>query len=216
MFRAPEPWTDVLHIVGDRVHRPTHHRRHVAPPGWLTAHGLAVTHVQHPEPAELRRRRVTAPVSQIQLGCLRPTQPPPIDDLEQGGVPIGGQSALALSLDRALDLVVGVVQELLQLLAGERSRLRIALVVVEMGDGVPLVADRHRVLARPELGLACGDPAVSTVAEVLAEQAQIRLVAPNRRRRQVLLPGQRLCPLLNVRRPPPPRVLVGERDELSH
>ena len=108
---------------------------------------------------------------------------------------------------------IGIVQETLQLLAGERPRLRPALIPVEVGDRVPLMADRHRVHTWPELVLAGRGPAIPAIAEVLAEQPQIRLVAPDRRRSQTLLRHQRLRPLIHVRRNPAPRVLVGELQE---
>jgi len=77
MIHGTEPRTDVLDVVGDRVDGPAHHRGDVAPPRRLPAHRLAVTDMQHPEPTELRRRRVTAPVGQIQLRGLGAPQPQP-------------------------------------------------------------------------------------------------------------------------------------------
>jgi len=110
-------------------------------------------------------------------------------------------------------LVVGVVQEPLQLFARERTGLRVALVVVQVRDGVPLVADRHR--ERAERLLARRGPAVAGVGQVLAEQAKICLVAADRRGRQVVLGGQGQRPLVHVRRTPLPREVVGERQEAA-
>src|SRR5215469_4025703 len=45
----------------------------------------------------------------------------------------------------AVNLLIGVIQEPLQLLAGERPRLRVAPAVVQVRDGVLRMADRHRV-----------------------------------------------------------------------
>ena len=118
MLLAAEAGPDVVDVVGDGLHRPAHHRRHVAPPRRLPTHRLAVAHVQHPEPAELRRRRVAAPVNDIQLRRLGAPQPPAVDHLEQRRVPVGGQRALAFRPHRALDLLVGVVEEPLQLRRG--------------------------------------------------------------------------------------------------
>ena len=216
MLLAAEAGPDVVDVVGDRLHRPAHHRGHVAASRRLAAHRLAVAHVQHPEPAELRRRRVAAPVNDIQLRRLGAPQPPRVNHLEQRRVPVGGQCALAFRPHRTVDLLVGVVEEPLQLLAGERAGLRIALVVVEMRDRVPLVADRHRMHPWPELLLTHRSPAVAGVAEVLAEQPQIGLVAADRRRRQMRLRHQRLRPLVDMPRQPTPRVLVGELDEPAH
>src|SRR5664280_2831461 len=53
------------------------------PPRRLPTHRLAIADVQHPVPAELRRRRITAPVGQIELGRLGPSQPPGVDDFER-------------------------------------------------------------------------------------------------------------------------------------
>src|SRR5437773_2734429 len=81
-------------------------------------------------------------------------------------------------------LPVGVIQEGLQLLAGERAGFRAALIVVEMRDRVPLVADRHRKGA--ERILAGNRPAIAAVADVLAEQPKIRLITADRGRSQML------------------------------
>ena len=43
MLLAAEAGPDVLDVVGDRLHRPAHHRRHVAASRRLPAHRLAVT-----------------------------------------------------------------------------------------------------------------------------------------------------------------------------
>jgi hypothetical protein len=216
MLLAAEARPNVVDVVGDRLHRPAHHRRHVAAARRLPTHRLAVAHVQHPEPAELRRRRITAPVKDIQLRRLSAAQPPGVDHFEQRRVPVGRQRALAFRAHRALDLLVGVVEEPLQLLTGERSRFGIALIVVQVGDRVPLVADRHRMHPRPELLLAHSDPAVTGVAQVFAEQPQVGLVAADRRGRQMRLGHQRQGPLVHVPGQPLPRVLVGEPDEPAH
>ena len=187
MVRAAEPGPDVFRVIGYRFHCPGHHRRDVAATRRLAAHRLAVTDVQHPVPAELRSRRVTPPVGQIEPGGLRAAQPPPVDHLEQRGVPVGGQRPLPLRRHHAVDLLVGVVQEPLQFLAGERPGFRAALVLVQVCDGVPLMADGHRVHARPELALTRCRPAIPPVSEVLAEQPQVGLVAADRRRGQVAL-----------------------------
>ena len=72
------------------------------------------------------------------------------------------------------------------------------------------MTDRHRIGARPELALARRGPAIPAIAQVLAEQPQIRLVTPDRRQGQPPLSHQQLRPLLHLRRAPVPRVLVGE------
>jgi hypothetical protein len=168
MLGAAEPRPDVVHVVEHRLHRPAHHRSDVAAARWLAAFGLAIADVEHAVPAELRRRRVAPEVNDVQLRRLRPTQPPPIQHLEQRRVPVRRERTLALGPDRPLHLLIGVVEEPLQLVPGERACLRIALVVVEMRDRVPLVADRHRVGA--EQLLALHRPAVAAISEILAEQ----------------------------------------------
>ena len=213
---AAEPGPDVLDVVGDRLHRPAHHRGHVPPPRRLPLLRLAVADVQHPVPAELRGRRVAAPVRQVQLRRLGAAQAPPVHDLEQRRVPVGRQRALPPPPHRAVDLLVGVVEEPLHLLAGERPGLRVALVVVQVRDGVPLVADRHRVLPGAELLLARRRPAVPAVHEELGELPQRALVGADRRRGQVLLGGQVQRPLVHVARRPLPRVLPGELAEPAH
>jgi hypothetical protein len=64
---AAELRPDVLDIVGDRIHRPAHHRGDVPAARRLAPLGLAVADVQHPTPAELRRGRVPAPVRDVEL-----------------------------------------------------------------------------------------------------------------------------------------------------
>jgi hypothetical protein len=213
---AAEPGPDVLDVVGDSLHRPAHHRGHVPPPRRLALLRLAVADAQHPVPAELRGRRVAAPVRQVQLRRLRAAQAPPVHDLEQSRVPVGRQRAFPPSLHRAVDLLVGIIEEPLHLLVGERPGLRVALVVVEVRDGVPLVADRHRMLAGAELLLARRRPAVPSVHEELGELPQRALVGPDRRRGQALLSGQVQRPLVHAGRRPLPRVLPGELAEPAH
>src|SRR6476661_8855870 len=108
-------------------------------------------------------------------------------------------------------LLVGVVQEPLQLIPRERPGLTVALVLVQVRNRVPLVTDRHR--KRAERLLARPDPAIPTIGQILAEQPRIGLIAADRRRREMVLGGQRQRPLIHVRRTPLPRKLVGECQE---
>jgi hypothetical protein len=78
------------------------------------------------------------------------------------------------------------------------------------------MADGHRMGTGPERLLARRSPAVAGVGEVLAEEPQVDLVAPDRGRCEVPFPTQRQGPLLDMARPPTPRVLVGERQEPPH
>ena len=54
----------------------------------------------------------------------------------------------------AADLLIGVVEERLQLLDGERPLDRVTLGLLDVHRGVPLVAHLHRVGAEPHLALA--------------------------------------------------------------
>ncbi len=157
----PEPRADVLDVVGDRLHRPAHHRQHFPPPRRLSPLRLAVADVQRAVTAEPGCPRVAAEVGHVQPGRLSPAQPPPVDHLKDRRVAVGCQGALAPGPHRPLNLLISVVHEPLQLLAGERPRLRPALVVVQARDRVPLVADRHRMPPRTERLLARCRPPVA-------------------------------------------------------
>ena len=47
--------------------------------------------------------------------------PPPVDHLEQRGIPVSGQRPLASGVHGSVDLIIGVIQECPQLLTGERA-----------------------------------------------------------------------------------------------
>ena len=81
-------------------------------------------------------------------------QPPPVDHLEQRRVPVGSQPPFRLAAHRAVHLVIGVIQERLQLLPGQRPPLRPALMVGHMRRGVPLMEHLHRPRPDPLLALA--------------------------------------------------------------
>src|SRR5258707_6214134 len=115
-----------------------------------------------------------------------------------------------------IEATPGVVQEPLHLLAGERPRLRIALVVIEVSDRVPLMRDRHRIPAGTERLFTRLRPTVPAVHQELAELAQRALVAADRGRRQMLLGHQVQRPLVHVPRRPSPRILTGEIAEPAH
>jgi hypothetical protein len=169
MIREPEPGPHVLHVVGHRLNCPAHHGGDITPPGRLPFLRLAVPDVQHPVPAGLRGRRVPAGIRQAQLGRLGAPQPPPVDHLEQGRVPVSGQGALPPGPGCSFHLAVGAIQEPLQLLAGKRPGLGTALVVVDVSDRVPLMGDRHRMPPRAERLPARNRPAVPAVDQELTE-----------------------------------------------
>src|SRR5699024_7692865 len=84
-----------------------------------------------------------------------------------------------------LDAVVGHREELLELAVGECSPLRAALVVDQVRERVPLVAD---LLWRGSEALVTVDrPSVPRIGEVVAEQANDGVIAANRRGRRRLL-----------------------------
>src|SRR5207253_10245894 len=95
-------------------------------------------------------------------------QPERISGLEQSRVPERRQPALAaLPADRC-DLLVGVVEDRLQLPDGERALGGLSLGLLAVHRGVPLVADLDR--ARAEPGLAFPRPLVGRVDEVCTER----------------------------------------------
>ncbi|WP_236057278.1 hypothetical protein [Mycobacterium sp. SM1] len=187
MVVTPELRPGILDVVGDRLHRPIHHRQHVPTPRRLAPLGLAVADIQHPVALELRSLRIPAEINQVKLRSFRAPQTPAVDDLEDRRVAIGSEGPFAFRPNSALDLIVGVVEEPLDLRTRERARLRAAPIIVQVRDRIPLVTDRHRMITRPELFLAHCNPAVTGVAEVLVEQPQFGLVVADRRRRQMRL-----------------------------
>ena len=111
--------------------------------------------------------------------------------------------------------VVEVVDQFLDLCVGERTPLRSALVLVEMGHRVPLVADlrRHLIEAVPALL----GPLVACIGEVVAEHPQREVVAPDRRDRTSILPRrQRDREVLHVAGAPIPGVGLSEFGEPAH
>jgi hypothetical protein len=198
---------DVGQILLHCFDRPRHHRGHVAPTGRAAPHRLAPAHRQHPEPAQLGSGRVGREVRSVEHRCLPAAQPPGVGDLEHCRVPPRRQPALAAMRPGRGDAVIGVLEECLQLIAGERPPSRVALVVGDMIGGVPVMADLRRVLA--EAFLALQRPTVTAVAGEVAEHRHRVLIGPDRGPRPTGR-TQRHRPLLDVGRAPPPRVLAGE------
>jgi hypothetical protein len=110
------------------------------------------------------------------------------------------------------DGVIGVVEERLQLGPGERTPTGCALVVGDVIGGVPLVTDLHRMLTKAFL--AFGHPAVTGVAEIVAEHRQRVLVGPDGCARPARR-AQRHRPALDVVGTPAPRILAGEALEAA-
>ena len=107
-------------------------------------------------------------------------------------------------------MIIGGVEERLQLGPGQRPPLRPALVLGHVRRGVPLVEHLHRHRPGPLLALA--DPPVAGIAHVVQEQRQRPLIRADRRMR----PPARGHPRLGLRRRPLPRPAAGERRELAH
>jgi hypothetical protein len=157
--------------------------------------------------------RVGAEVGQVKHHQLAAAQPERVGRLQGGGVSQRRQPALAAALPRVGDTLVGVVEQPLELPFGQRPPAGIAFVLRGVHRGVPLEADLRRV--RAEQALAHRGPLIAWVSGVLAEQAQITVVGPDRR------PGPPLAPqlrgeLFQIHRPPAPRPVVGETLEPPH
>ena len=197
-------------VLRQRLRRPRHHGGHRPPPRRAAPHRLAVPHVADAQPAELRGRRVDREVSHVEHRRLPAAQPPPVDHLEHRRVTERGQPALARRRRRPLDVIVGGVQERLQLGPGQRAPLRPALVLGRVHGGVALVAHLDRPGA--DLLLALRDPAVPRVAHVPEEDRQRALIRADRRMR----PPARRDPLFHLRGRPLPRPGAGERGEPAH
>ena len=106
---------------------------------------------------------------------------------------------------------VGVVEEGLQLVEGERALDRVALGLLHVHGGVPLVHHLDRVGAEP--GLALAGPAVGRVGQVEAQHPDRLLVAAQRGAAQPADRAQVPEPLIEHGRGPQPRERVGVRGE---
>jgi hypothetical protein len=127
--------------------------------------------------------------------------------LNSARVAEGRQPPLASGRPDLADLVIGVVEERLQLVPGERPLARVTLGVLDVHRGIPLVHDLRRVGAEP--GLALGRPAVGRVGGVLAEQPDRQLVAAQRGAAQAAHRPQVGHPVIDQLRRPRPRERIG-------
>jgi hypothetical protein len=101
---------------------------------------------------------VPVPVRDVQLRRFRPSQTPPVNDLEQGRVPVCGQRSFPAAAGGVVDLIVGVIEEPLQLDPGEGPTAWVSLVLGQMSGGVPFVTALRGVGA--ELFFAHGRPVI--------------------------------------------------------
>ena len=155
--------------------------------GDAAAAGLGVADMHRPVGAPGRHRRVRPQVGDIEEAQLAAAQPERVGRLDHLRVPQRRQRALAARAGDPLDPVVEVVEQRLQLVVGERPPPGPALVLDQVRGGVEVVADLRR--DRPEPVLALVDPAVAAVQQVVAEQPQRQVVAPDRRGRQPARPA---------------------------
>ena len=85
---------------------------------------------------------------------LAAAQPERVGDLEQRRVAERAQPPLAARAADPGDLLIGVIEQALQLINGERPPGRVALGVLGVHGDVPLVAHLDRVRPEPLLALA--------------------------------------------------------------
>ena len=76
-----------LRYCCQRLRGPRQHGGHRPPPRRAAPHRLAVPNLTDPEPAQLRCRRIRREIANVEHHRLPPAQPPPVDRLEQRGVP---------------------------------------------------------------------------------------------------------------------------------
>ena len=159
--------------------------------------------------------RIGAQIGHVEAAQLVAAQPERVGALQHHGVAERTERALLARQSDRLHPVVEVVEEHLDLSVGERTPLRLPLVLVQMGDRVPLVADLGRDLS--EAVSAHLGPLVAGIGEVVAEQAQRQVIAADRRDRQpVLAARQRHREVLDVAGAPAPRIGLGELGEATH
>ena len=205
----PIPGPHVTQILRQRLSGPRHHRGHRPTARRAAPHRLAVPDMAHPSAAQLRRRRARREVGHVQHRRLAAAQPPPVDHLEQRRVAERRQPSLAPRPRRPLRLVIGGVEERLQLGPGQRPPLWPPLILRGVHRRVALMKYLYRHRAGPLLAL--GHPAIPRVARILQEQHQRPLVGADRRVRPPARGHPRLC----LRRRPLPRPAAGERGELA-
>jgi hypothetical protein len=172
----------LLQSLGDPVE--LRDAEHGAATGQAAGDALAEPDVHRAVGAQFRGVRVGPQVGQIEAGQLVAAQPVGIGGLEHHRVPQRPDRAFAAQRRDSIDPVVEMVEQLLHLVVGQRPALRTALVLVEMGDGVPLVTHLDRDLVEPVAALL--GPLIARVGQVVAEHPQREVIATDRRQRQPL------------------------------
>jgi hypothetical protein len=189
---------DLAQPLLDDLDGPVHDRQDAAPLGWTAPGRLAVAHSKDADVVELWRLGIGPEVVDVQHGDLPAAQAPRVGDLEQGCVAERRQPALAAGVPRSGDLVVGLVEQPLQLRFGERPADRVAFIVAAVAGGVPGETDLDGVAAEPPLALV--DPAVAAIRQISEKRPDCAFVAADGRADPLVLVAQVACPFLKVLR----------------
>lgn len=163
---------------------PSPDREHAAALVGRGAPGLAIADLADPESAELAGMRVAREVDRLQVAQLVEPKTVAVGDLHHDRVAVGGLPTLAAGPADALDLVVRVLEQRVELLARVRALGRATVVGLDMGRGVSVEEHLGRVGA--EVSLADAVPAVVGVADVTGERPKRAVVAAQRRVRDML------------------------------
>lgn len=121
---------------------------------WLVRRGplgLPVADLAHAKRAELAGVRITGEVDGLEVAQLVEPEPVGIRDFHHDRISVGGLPTLASGLAAALNLVVGMVEQGVDLIAGVGALRRSAVVVLDVGSGVPVEEDLSWVRAKVPL-----------------------------------------------------------------
>ncbi|HVL05856.1 MAG TPA: hypothetical protein VM388_07700 [Acidimicrobiales bacterium] len=202
---------DFRHPLLEALGRPAEHAQDAALLRRRALHRLAVPDVEHAEATELRRLRVGAEVRDVEHSHLTPAESPGVRDLEEGGVSEGAQPPFPPALSDGDYEVVGVVEQPLELVGGERAEARPTLGLLHVRRGVPVVAHLGGVSAESVPALLW--PPIRRVDDVVAKQAQRDGLRPDRGLAEVTDRPLVAQPLVDELRAPSPRVLARLADE---
>lgn len=211
---VPHPGTHLGDPLLDDDRRPQPDGQHAAALGRRALLRLPVSHHQGAVVAELPTVRVGAEVDLVEHAGLVAAQAIAVGRLEQRRVPERRQPALASLAPDAHHLLVGVVEERLQLGSSEGAVLGFALAFVGMYRRVPVVDHLDRV--RPEPQQALLRPAVRRVGHEVAELSYRALVVAQRGARAAPHRAEVHRLLLDVLRHPLPREAVRVPGERAH
>ena len=165
--------------------------------------------VAHAVSTEFSRFRIQPEVDSVEHADLVAAQPPAVGDLEDDRVAEGRTAALTTEFAGDDDLIVGVVEERLQLVAAERPLCRPRLDGADVRCGVLVQTDLNRMGA--EQPLALSRPAVRRIRDEPAELPEGALQPSQRGMTDPPMDPQIREPLVGELRAPPPRPLIGMR-----